>query len=225
MFSPWQHRGVYGETAQAKQLKWGTAGSRRGQHQGLSNTLEQGRFLQVSSCWVEQSIQTHPGLVTQTGQLPSQGTDSTNRSRATTAAGSYILWVRTSCHHIKHVTCPRCCPRFRVYSFISLVFLAGTNASLSPNSPRSAISHCGRTAPNELTWIWAGRLSLTIHNKVFVGFSLHMRTSSRSISSLISKPFATKPILITPHNVRPPWSLGMKQFRVIKRGFYSSATV
>lgn len=82
---------------------------------------------------------------THRGQLPSQGTDSTNRSRATALRG-YILWVRTSCHHIKHVTCPRCRPRFRIYSFISLVFLAGTNSSLSPNSPCSAISHCGRTA-------------------------------------------------------------------------------
>lgn len=66
MFSPWQHRGVYVGTAQAKQLQWGTAGSGRGQKQGLRDTLEQGRFLQFSSCWVEQSAQTHPGLVTHT---------------------------------------------------------------------------------------------------------------------------------------------------------------
>lgn len=78
-------------TAQAKQLQWGTAGSGRGQQQGLGDTLEQGRFLQFSSCWVEQNTQTHPGLVTHTeAQLPSQGTDSTNRSRAAPALRGYI---------------------------------------------------------------------------------------------------------------------------------------
>lgn len=93
---------------------------------------------------------------THRGQLPSQRTDSTNRSRATTALRGHIWWIRTSCHHIKHVTCPRCCPRFRVYSFISLVFLVGINSSLSPNSPCKCYQplweDCSKRTHLNLSW-------------------------------------------------------------------------
>lgn len=55
-----------------------------------------------------------------------------------------------------------------------------------------------------VTSICRGRLSQTVRSSVSVGFSLHMSTSSRSMSPLIRSPLATRPILITPHKTPPP---------------------
>lgn len=55
-----------------------------------------------------------------------------------------------------------------------------------------------------LTSICVGKLWQTVSSNVCVGLSLHISTSSRSMSPLIRSPLATRPILITPHNKPPP---------------------
>lgn len=50
------------------------------------------------------------------------------------------------------------------------------------------------------TWICSGRLLLMVYRSSLVGFSLHMSTSSRSMSPLISRPLATRPTRVTPHS-------------------------
>ncbi|TNN30404.1 hypothetical protein EYF80_059443 [Liparis tanakae] len=44
-------------------------------------------------------------------------------------------------------------------------------------------------------------LVLTVCSSSLVGFSLHIRTSSRSRSPLISRPLATRPTRVTPHSM------------------------
>lgn len=55
-----------------------------------------------------------------------------------------------------------------------------------------------------LTSICVGKLRQTVSSSVCVGLSLHIRTNSRSMSPLIRRPLATRPILITPHRTPPP---------------------
>lgn len=54
-----------------------------------------------------------------------------------------------------------------------------------------------------LTSICVGKLWQTVSSSVCVGLSLHISTSSRSMSPLIRRPLATRPILITPHSTPP----------------------
>lgn len=59
----------------------------------------------------------------------------------------------------------------------------------------------GRRCWTEVTWICRGRLALTVYSSILVGFSLHISTSSRSMSPLISRPLATRPTRVTPHSI------------------------
>lgn len=52
----------------------------------------------------------------------------------------------------------------------------------------------------ERTWICRGRLALMVYSSSLVGFSLHISTSSRSMSPLISRPLATRLTRVTPHS-------------------------
>lgn len=63
--------------------------------------------------------------------------------------------------------------------------------------PAEVCSSIGMGRP---TWICSGRLVLMVYSSSLVGFSLHMSTSSRSMSPLIRRPLATKPTRVTPQS-------------------------
>lgn len=67
--------------------------------------------------------------------------------------------------------------------------------------------HCSAGGVAECTWICKGRLALMVYNSSLVGFSLHISTSSRSMSPLISRPLATRPTRVTPHSTGVPSGL------------------
>lgn len=67
--------------------------------------------------------------------------------------------------------------------------------------------HCSAGGATEGTWICRGRLELMVYSSSLVGFSLHISTSSRSMSPLMSRPLATRPTRVTPHSTGMPSEL------------------
>lgn len=67
--------------------------------------------------------------------------------------------------------------------------------------------HCSTGGVTEGTWICRGRLALMVYSSSLVGFSLHISTSSRSMSPLISRPLANRPTRVTPHSTGMPSGL------------------
>lgn len=87
---------------------------------------------------------------------------------------------------------------------------------------------CTTVGVSEGTWICSGRLLLMVYSSSLVGFSLHMSTSSRSMSPLIRRPLATRPTRVTPQSngtlsdLRPGTHT---HTHAVRTGSLSSATV
>lgn len=91
--------------------------------------------------------------------------------------------------------------------------------------------HCSAGGAAECTWICRGRLALMVYSSSLVGFSLHISTSSRSMSPLISRPLATRPTRVTPHSTgvlsalrADEWQPALESLTAIQKQKYSQRT-
>lgn len=94
------------------------------------------------------------------------------------------------------------CFPFYLHYHLSKCILSISGNWPRPSPPCQSIFDClgQEIRPSDGTWICSGRLVLMVSSSSLVGFSLHMSTSSRSMSPLIRRPLATRPTRVTPQS-------------------------